>query len=57
MNEEVIESAEQEHSATDPNRERMKFAAHEAFVLSRFDADVSQHRAPNARAKEREERE
>jgi hypothetical protein len=57
MDEEVIESAEHEHCAADPNCERMKFAAHEAFVLSRFDADVSQHRAPDARAKQREERE
>ncbi len=47
MNEEVIHRAEQEHCAAEPDRNAVQLALHQFLVLAHFDADITEHAAPD----------
>ena len=47
MDEEVIQSANEEGSAGQPNGDVMQFAAHQLFVLAHFNANVTEDGAPD----------
>ena len=57
MDEEVVEAAEHDHGASEPEGNAMQFAFHQLFILAHFDSDVAKDRAPNAGAQDREQRE
>lgn len=47
MDEEIVQTAQYNHGAGEPDGDAMQLAFHETFVLAHFDAGVAEHGTPD----------
>src|SRR6266480_573266 len=50
MYEKIIDAPQHKQSPAEPQRDLVQFAFHQGFVLTGFDPDPTEHRAPERRA-------
>ena len=56
VDEKIIKSAKKNRRAAEPECHAPQIAVHQSGILAGLDADIAQHRAPDARAEQREGR-